>query len=228
MNNRQADIVAYLKEHQRCSVRKLAAHFYVSEMTVRRDLKKLEEQGCIQRYNGGAVYLGEYESLPIDSRRLLHAIEKRTISEKARKYLGDSMTVFIDSSSTSLYIVPLLVDYQGITIVTNSVQCLIAASKYHLRCIMAGGMYYEHDMCTVGGMTDEFLRGINVDIGFFSARGLADDGTISDSDEYQTAARKAVMPNCEKRVFLFDSTKQHKKYLYTLCSVDEADDVILV
>lgn len=93
---------------------------------------------------------------------------------------------------------------------------------------MAGGIYYEHDMCTVGGMTNEFLRNINVDVGFFSAKGLSDDGIISDDDESQTAARKAAMINCKQKIFLFDTTKQHKKYIYTLCKTDVIDDIFLI
>lgn len=228
INNRQSEMVDFIKANKRMSVKKLAAHFFVSEMTVRRDLNELERMGYIQRYNGGAVYSGEYENLPIDSRRILHKAEKQKISEKARKYLHDFMTVYIDSSSTSLYIIPLLSEFKDITVVTNSVQCLISASKYHLKCIMAGGIYYEHDMCTVGGKTDDFLRSINTDIGFFSSKGLSDDGVISDSDEYQTSARKAIMTNCKKQIFLFDKNKQHKKYIYTLCTVADIDDTIIV
>ena len=83
-------------------VKKLAVHFYVSEMTVRRDLKELELLGHLKRYNGGAVYCAESNMLPIESRKLMHAGEKRRHSEAARKYMHDSMTVFIDSSSTCL------------------------------------------------------------------------------------------------------------------------------
>lgn len=192
LNNRQAEMVGFIKSNKRVSVKKLASHFYVSEMTVRRDLNELELQGYIQRYNGGAVYSDDYESLPIESRKLLHMAEKKKLSEWTRKYLCDAITVFIDSSSTSLYVIPLLSEYKGITVVTNSVQCLICASKYHLKCIMAGGIYYEHDMCTVGGMTNEFLRNINVDVGFFSAKGLSDDGIISDDDDPRPLPEKQL------------------------------------
>ena len=228
INDRQTEIIKLLKENKRMSVKSLADRLFVCEMTIRRDLKELELLGHIQRYNGGAVYSGEYNNLPISSRKLLHQAEKKKISSQAKKYLSDSITVFIDSSSTCLYIVPMLSEYENITIITNSVQCLIVASKYHISCIMAGGNYYEHDMCTVGSMTNDFLRSFNPDIGFFSSRGLSDDGIISDGDENQTAARKSVMANCKKKIFMFDSAKQHKKYTYTLCTTDDIDDVILV
>lgn len=228
INERQSQIVQILKENKRMSVKKLAERLFVCEMTIRRDLKELEQLGYVNRYNGGAVYSREYDTLPISSRKLLHSAEKKKISAQSRKYLSDSITVYIDSSSTSLYVIPILSEYKDVTVVTNSVQCLIVASKYHIPCIMAGGSYYEHDMCTVGSLTDDFLRNFNLDVGFFSSKGLSDDGIISDGDINQTSARKAVMLNCKKRIFLFDNTKQHKKFTYTLCTTDDVDDIILV
>lgn len=228
LNDRQAKMVEVIKNNKRVSVKKLSGDFFVSEMTIRRDLKELEKAGYIQRYNGGAVYLDEYETIPIESRKLLNIAEKKEISKKADKYINDFITVFIDSSSTALYIIPFLKQYKEITVVTNSVQCILAASKYHLKCILAGGNYYENDMCTVGSETDGFLRRINVDVGFFSSRGLSDDGIISDNNEMQTSARRAIMMNCKKKIFLFDHSKQNRKYIYTVCTVDEVDDIIII
>lgn len=228
LNARQYDIIEFLKENKRASVKKLSCHFYVSEMTVRRDLKELEKQGYLKRYNGGAIYNVGEESLPIESRMLIHKKEKDVISRESKKYLHDGMSVFIDSSSTCTYIISSVAEYKDIKIVTNSVQNLLAASKYHIPCILAGGNYYEHDMCTVGGITEDFLSGINVDISFFSVMGISDDGVISDNDENQTAVRKVVMKNSKKNIFMFDKEKLHKKYLYTLCKTDDAYKIIIL
>lgn len=228
LNERQEKILVFLKENKRASVKRLASHLYVSEMTIRRDLRAMESMGCLQRYAGGAVYTADYGQLPVEFRKLLHADEKKRLSEKTRKYLHDGMSVFIDSSSTCLYVIPLLSDYKDIKIVTNSVQCLIEASGHNIDCIMAGGTYYAHDMCTVGGETNAFLRRVNTDIGFFSAAAISDDGVVSDYDTEQTASRKAAMENCEKKIFMLDRTKMHKKFLYTIARKEEIDDIIIV
>ena len=167
LNKRQEQTVELVKAEQRASVKRIAQHFFVSEMTVRRDLKILEENGYLKRYNGGAVYNKEFDHLPIESRKLLNTAEKRKLCELARRYLRDNCSVFIDSSSTCLNLVPMLADFKGITLITNSVQCLLAAEKHHLKCILAGGNYHEYDRCTVGVETVEFVRRFNVDVAFF-------------------------------------------------------------
>ena len=55
LNKRQEQTVELVKAEHRASVKRIAQHFFVSEMTVRRDLKILEENGYLKRYNGGAV-----------------------------------------------------------------------------------------------------------------------------------------------------------------------------
>lgn len=225
---RQTEILKYLKNKKTASVKEIAQKFFVSEMTVRRDFKELENLGYIERYNGGASFLNDYNFMPIRLRKRLHTEVKKSLCEKAKKYIHDNMAVYIDSSSTCLYIVSLLSEYDGITVFTNSVQCLVEASKYNIKCFMAGGLYFAHDMCTVGGDTITFLQNINTDIGFFSALGISDDGIISDFDISQNDVRKAALLNCAKKIFLFETAKQHQKYPYTLCRTDEADDIIIL
>ena len=136
--------------------------------------------------------------------------------------------MFIDSSSTCMYIIPILAEYKGIKLVTNSVQNLLAAAEYHIPCIITGGSYYEHDMCCIGGMAEEFVRNINVDVAFFSLLGITDDGIISDNNEAQLAVRKAAMQNSKKNVFFFDESKKGKRYIYTVCRAEEADGVFIL
>lgn len=228
LNDRQKDILDYLKENDRASVRKLAETFFVSEMTIRRDLKEMELDGYVKRYNGGAVYCENESFLPIETRRLLHAKEKSLIARRAEKHLRDDITVYIDSSSTCLYVIPLLIGFRNVQVVTNSVQAVMLCARYHVPCALAGGRYYENDMCTVGSTTESYLRGINVDVCFFSSLGLSDDGLITDNSAEQTAVRKAVMENAASVVVLIAGNKLHHKHLYTLCRADEITEVICV
>ena len=55
LTDRQARMAEWLNAHGRGTVQELAAAFFVSEMTVRRDLNELARGGYAQRYNGGAM-----------------------------------------------------------------------------------------------------------------------------------------------------------------------------
>ena len=75
LNDRQAEMAEFIKKNSRVSVKKLAEKFYVSEMTVRRDLKEMEKLGYVRRYNGGALARND-DLLPVEDRKLLHNKEK--------------------------------------------------------------------------------------------------------------------------------------------------------
>lgn len=226
LNERQQQILNLLKEHNRLSVAQLAKHCYVSEMTVRRDLKVLEGTGFVARYNGGAVYTAERAFLPFSSRQMLHHREKEQLAAQVRGELHDGMTVYIDFSSTCGHVVPLLAEYHDVRVVTNSVHNLLLAGQYRIPCLLAGGEYLPEEMCLIGQATADFFAGLNIDVGFFSSAGITQDGIISDHGERQCALRRVVMARTARKIFLFTGEKVGLKFLYTLCRRRDIDRVI--
>ena len=59
--NRLKEIIAILNKHGQITVRELSGHLITSEMTIRRDMNDLEEDGIIRRTHGGAILLGDQE-----------------------------------------------------------------------------------------------------------------------------------------------------------------------
>lgn len=227
LNERQNNILKLLKQNNSMSVKNLAGKLFVSEMTVRRDLKEMEQSGYLRRYHGGAIYTSEF-IMPIKARKLTHLNQKTLIMKSTEKYLHDSMNIFLDSSSTCMYIIPLISEYSNMCIITNSVQNVLLAAKYHIKCILAGGDYFENDMCSVGCETERFLKNINADAAFFSVQGFSDDNIASDTDARQTAVRKIMLQNSDKKILIIDRSKLHRKYLYTFCRGEDVDEIVIV
>lgn len=227
MNDRQKEILEILYQKGRASVTELSKTLFVCEMTVRRDLDEMEKGGFLRRYRGGATLKINVGEMPISERLLIDRQEKEELARHCLKYLGDDMTVFIDSSSTCQYIIPYLSQYKNIKVVTNSISALMSLGKLHIFSILIGGEYYEQDMCTVGSIAERYVSELNVDVGFFTTAAISHDGVISDFDVKQTMIRKLVMNNAKKNIFLFEREKLGKKYLYTLCSREEATAVIM-
>ncbi len=225
---RQKDILDILYRSGRVSVSELAHVLYVSEMTIRRDLTEMEKSGYLKRYRGGAVLKVDTREMPISERFYVDEEEKKQLCSLCTAYLRNNITVYIDSSSTCLYIIPHLAKYEKIQVVTNSVKALQAASELHIPCILLGGEYYEQDMCLVGPMTEEFVEEMNFDVAFMTTAAYSQDGVISDFDIRQTAVRKRVIKNTKETVFLFERSKLDKKLTYTLCTKDDVSKIIIL
>lgn len=228
LRGRKKDIFDILCEEGRVSVAKLAEVLYVSEMTIRRDLREMEDEGILKRYRGGAVLITSHNEMPIAQRFFVDEREKKLLSNQAAKFLDNNLTVYIDSSSTCLYIIPHMSKFKNITVITNSVNALLSASKLKIDCIMIGGRYYPQDMCFVGSLAERYAEQFNVDVAFFSSQGISEDGIISDCDIRQTMIRKVIMENSGKNIFLFEKSRVNQKYLYTVCRKDDVDEVIVL
>ena len=227
LGNRKKEILNMLYEKGRVTVGELSKSLYVSEMTIRRDLSEMEKGGYLRRYRGGAVLKMNNREMPITERVYLDEDEKKALCQKCIPYLEDGMTVYIDSSSTCLYLISHIQKFKNILIVTNSVKVVLNASAFHIPCLLIGGEYYEQDMCLVGSIAEQYARELNIDVAFFTTAAYSDDGVISDFDVKQTMIRKIILKNTKKSIFLFESAKVGQKMTYTLCRKEDVTAVFI-
>ena len=124
LEGRKKEIFDILHERKRVSVSEFSKILYVTEMTIRRDLSEMEKQGLLKRYRGGAVLLSQSDQMPISQRVYFEEEEKRKLGKEAQKYLQDGCVVYIDSSSTCLFVISHIKKYSDIKIITNSVKAI--------------------------------------------------------------------------------------------------------
>lgn len=222
LNPRQSAILDYIKENEHARVSTIAKTFFVSEMTVRRDLRELENLRCIRRFNGGAIYDEKGFGLPLESRTLHNAEEKKALCQRAALAVKDGMTVFIDHSATCSFLPAFLREKKNIRIITNSLRL---PTGTHIPSFVVGGNYYEKDQCLLGAKTVAALQGFHADVGFYSAMGLSDTGIVSDENEDAAELRRVMMAHCDRNIFLFDSSK--RGHVYSFLISDSAESEVL-
>ena len=227
LNERQKQILEITEEKGRVSSAYLSRRLYVSEMTVRRDLNKMSAEGIIKRYHGGALACESYPDYSFETRMKMHEKEKKQIAAVAAKYISSGQTIFLHSSSTCAYVVPCLKEHKNIRIVTNSVQITLMATKYGIPCLITGGEYSERERCLIGRVAENTLREINTDIAFLSCSGISEDGMVTELDEDFAAITRIAFKNASKKIILADNSKLNSIYTYNICTLDEADDVIV-
>ena len=171
---------------------------------------------------------GEEMQYPITLRMHINEKEKRDLAKRAEAYLADGQTIFLPSSSTCAFLIPSLKKYEGLCVITNSVQFMLALSKLRIRCILSGGEYVEQNKMLVGRSAERFLRTVNANIAFLACDGISDDGMVSVEDELSAEIVRIGFENSEKRIILSDHTKLGRKYTYNICRVEEADDILVI
>lgn len=158
----------------RVDSRELASAFGVSEMTIRRDLRVLEQEGVVIRTHGGAVAkTGTSSEMSFRTKSQVRVEEKKRIGEAAARFVQDGETIILDSGTTTLHIVDHIVDRRGLTVITNA---LPIASRLvgqpHIRVIMPGGLVRPFSECLVGPETVRSLERLNADRLFLAVEGI--------------------------------------------------------
>lgn len=217
-------ILALLREKQTATVKALAAQLYASEATVRRDLNELENRGLVKRVHGGVVLLdGANRELPLYVREQQNVEAKRIIAGKAAHYLQDGQVIFLDASSTVMFLIKHLESFQSLTIITNGLKTAQELSTLNHKVYCTGGLMLHNSSAYVGDFAADFVRHFNADIFFFSSRGVSDDGRITDESSEETHVRRVMLAQSRQKIFLCDRSKLGKTYCYNLCHTSQTD-----
>lgn len=224
---RQEQIMQILEKRKSISVTKLSQLLYVSQPTVRRDLRLLEEQGKVQRTHGGVVLrkISDAE-IPLMFREDQNNASKRIIAEKAARLIQNGDMIFLDASSTVSYMIPYLEKFRDIIVVTNSPKTSIRLGEKNIKNYCTGGQLLMHSIAYVGSEAEKFIANINANLFFFSSRGYTENGTITDSSEPEVVVKKAMLKNAEKSYYLCDTSKKGKKYAFNICAVENIAGII--
>ena len=224
-NSRREEILFLVNTKGSIDIHELAEKTYASHSTIRRELEKLELQGLLRRYHGGAESVtGLY---PPQIIRINHNQEqKKIIGEKAAKLVTPGSTIFIDASTTAQYMLPHLSSIKNLTVYTNGIDTAIRLGESNIRAICTGGEVLAQSMAYVGTVAIDTVQKIHFDAMFFSSAGF-NETSISDWSEAEAALRRIAIKQSQKRYFLADHTKQGKSYTHIICHVNDLDKIIV-
>jgi DeoR/GlpR family transcriptional regulator of sugar metabolism len=228
VEERRRLIMEQLMQNGRVSVNMLSETLNVSTVTIRQDLRALEEVGLLERTYGGGVRKTSEEYLPELSfhvRQKRNWQEKQLIASSAVSLVKESYSVALDCSTTAYALAPHLKKFKKLTIVTNS---LFIAQNFldtpGIQVLMPSGRLRRDSISLVG--KPEALPNINLNIGFFGTRGISLIGGITDVDADEVAMKQAMITHCLSTVVLSDSSKWGEVAPYKFVKPEQVERII--
>ena len=132
----------------RVRVVELANEMGVSEMTIRRDLDDMAEDGLLQRVHGGAVAVGPQ---PFAQRLHQHGRAKDRIAGKLIELVGEGGAIGLDASTTMQRLIPRLPGDCDLTVLTNGPDSFAAMQGLSgVTALLTGGRSDERTGSLVG------------------------------------------------------------------------------
>jgi len=210
---RRAQIAGLVELMARVSVAELAARFGVTDVSIRRDLTMLEDQGLLRRVHGGAVTAApEHGRSAYALRERTSRSEKKRIGIAAAALIGQGDVVVFDSGSTvvqvAAHIERPLRRSNALTIVTNSLPVIDEVGRWespHLVCL--GGLYLPDHQALVGPQTVADMQELSADIAFLGCDGLTARTGLTTPHVLAAEVGAVIASRARRVVVVADSTK---------------------
>ena len=224
LNERQLAILNRVISSPKINVADLAKEFSVSQVTIRQDLKLLEQNGMLKRFHGGAMPVSDDD---IMKRLSINYDIKLNIARKAASLVSNGETVMIESGSTNALLAMELAAKNDVTIITNST----FISRYvrgmnNLKIIILGGDYQHESEVLVGPLTRICLKQFHVDKVFIGVDGFSPSTGFTCVNLMRAEVARAMAERANKVIVVTDSTKFDKVGVACLFKPNEADMVI--
>lgn len=210
---RKNKIIQLLKSNDLLKIESIKTVFpNISISTIRRDLKKLENENKIKLLSGGGIKLSSsIKEISISTKRMLNTEKKEYIAKLAINKIKNGDTIYIDSGSTCLILLEQIKKEKlDINIITTNTDALSISkdATYHLT--LLGGYYSPLLSSLKGPLTEQNIKNFYFDVAFLGANAIHPLFGITTPTLEEANKKQLVFKNSKKVYFLCDSHKFHE------------------
>jgi DeoR family fructose operon transcriptional repressor len=205
--NRKRHILHWLDAHGEASVHELAQQTGASEITIRRDLTVLADEGVLVRTHGGAMHPDWTAPAVAFGRKAGNqAAQKALIARLAVADVQEGEVLFLDCGSTVFHLCPLLRE-RRVRVVTNSLPVVGALLGSRVQVNLAGGEVDPRREAVHGPVAEEHLARYRADRAFVGVDGLSLERGLTAHSEHEASITRAMARHAARTYLLCDASK---------------------
>ena len=225
--DRRLKILETVAEEQTIQVVELAARFRVSEMTIRRDIKRLERDGFLRRtYGGATAHLTRSLDLAFNARALQSAREKRLIGMAAARLVGEATSLFIGIGTTCEQFGRYVRARPDLTVVTGSLPIASQLGTRAMHTVVLGGTVRRDELSCVGPAARATLGRYRFDVAVIGAAGLSVEAGITDMVDEEADIHREAIVLARRVIVLADASKLGQVALATVAPAAAIDVLV--
>jgi DeoR/GlpR family transcriptional regulator of sugar metabolism len=227
---RQALILARVREDGGVRVADLVRELGVSDMTVRRDLEVLHDRGLLEKVHGGATALaGSALFEPgFTAKSSLQQAEKDAIADAAAALVEPGMAIGVSAGTTTYALAQRLAEIPGLTVVTNSIRVadvLYQRERTDQTIILTGGVRTPSE-ALVGPFAVAALRTVHVDLVFVGVHGMDPHTGFTCPNLLEADTDRALIEAGRRLVVVADHTKWGVIGISSIARLDQVDVLV--
>jgi DeoR family transcriptional regulator, aga operon transcriptional repressor len=206
--DRRHAILARVAEDQTIHVAELARELGCSEMTIRRDIRRLERDGFIrQTYGGATAHITRSFDISFNARALRAAREKRLIGMRAASLVQNARALFVGIGSTTEQFVQYLPAHPDRMVLTPSLPIASLLGTRPVDVVIVGGSVLHDELTCVGPIAMATLAHYRFDVAVVGAAGISARWGITELTEGEAAVQRAALERTERVIILADGSK---------------------
>lgn len=206
--DRRHRILERVAEQQAIHVSDLAAELGVSEMTIRRDIRRLEHDGFLRQTYGGAIaHVTRSLELGFNARALQYASAKRLIAMEAAGLLGSASTMFVGIGTTAEQFALFLPKREGLTVITGSLPVATLLGTGPCEVVALGGTVRPDELSCYGPVALATAARYHADLTVLGAAGLSPRYGISELHDQEAELHRVMIEHSDGLMVLADGSK---------------------
>ncbi len=201
----------------------------VSQMTLRRDLFQLEEDGRIIRIRGGAMSVKEVQKVSGEAytkKTTINTDAKIVIAQKAAGLIDEGACIFLDGGTTAMYLSKEKPDIKCNVFTNGIAVAMELAQKKNINITVVGGQLMKDNLSTSSPAAKVYFDATNFEIAIVSATAFTPEQGFSCNSQVEAELLKNCFKKARQVYMMLDSSKIGKINPYTFANIEDIDVLI--
>lgn len=209
-------------------VNELSEELNVSSVTIRKDLKLLEEKKLLFRSHGSASVIDPYiKDRSVTLKESMQMEEKMRIAQKAVEMVTPEDSIILASGTTVLQVAKSIQHCERLVVLTSSTNVTLELVKTpNIEIVQLGGIVRRSSTSVVGHYAEEMLKNFACSKLFLGVDGIDMEFGLTTANIEEAHLNQIMIKSAQKTIVVADSTKFGREGFGKICDVDLVDFII--
>lgn len=225
---RHRHILSRLKKEGKVNVLDLCKDLDVSSVTIRKDLKLLEDKSLLYRNHGGATASNPYTvDKPVNEKEKIRSGEKMDIGAVAASLIEPNDCIIIASGTTVLSLARNIKAKTPLTVITAALNVATELNQYpEIEVLVLGGILRKSSSSATGMYAEKILEDFSCSKLFLGVDGIDIDFGLTTTHVQEAQLNRKMIAASQKTIVLADSSKFGKRGFGKICGLEDIEQII--
>ncbi|MFB9863618.1 DeoR/GlpR family DNA-binding transcription regulator [Rufibacter immobilis] len=230
ITERHQHIIIKLQQKGQVTVLDLCDELSVSSVTIRKDLKLLEDKGLLFRTHGGATQNNPYTiDRPVNEKEHMQINEKHRIGVAAAKLIEPNDSILIASGTTVMALAKNIqpAPLKSLTVITSALNVALELIRHpEIEIMQLGGLLRRSSSSVTGPYSESILTDFSCSKLFLGVDGIDLEFGFTTTNVMEAHLNRQMINISQKTIVLADSSKFGKRGFGRICGFEDIDQII--